>query len=156
MIWQCGILGMAVQKSAPAAVTAMYTGVTQSLIKMPLGKVRHLPHYSASWPDLKKRFFNPKASLIVSKCVQVKGRVAFRHPTVGRRPAKPGESVKYHYTKSSFPHLPLSHRYKCKNLNFLLSPPFLPIYFHIVSHLAEILQSNKTHLAIDEIVLPIV
>lgn len=64
--------------------------------------------------------------------------------------------VKYHYVKPSSPHLSLFHRYKYRNLNFLLSPLFLPVYFHIVPHLAGILQSNKTHLAIDEIVLPIV
>ncbi len=78
------------------------------------------------------------------------------HNLWGHRPAKPDESVKYHYVKPSSPHLSLFHRYKYRNLNFLLSPLFLPVYFHIVPHLAGILQSNKTHLAIDEIVLPIV
>ena len=57
------------------------------------GKGYRLPQYSAYWPDLKKRVFNPKASLIGSKCVQVKGQVAFRHPTVGHRSAKPSEIV---------------------------------------------------------------
>lgn len=34
-------------KSALAATTAMYTGVSQSLVKIPLGKECHLPQYSA-------------------------------------------------------------------------------------------------------------
>ena len=67
-----------------------------------------------------------------------------------------GESVKYRYVKPSSPHLSLFHRYKYRNLNFLLSPLFLPIYFHIVPHRAGILQSNKIHLAIGGITLPIV
>ena len=53
-----------------------------------------LPQYSADWPDLKKRVFNPKASLIGSKCVQVKGVMPKSGITpLGHHPAKPGEII---------------------------------------------------------------
>ena len=73
---QYGIPGIAVQKSAPAAVTAMYTAVTQSLVKTPLGRVVPAVAYSAYWPDLKKKFFSPKSKFHRVKMCASYSRVA--------------------------------------------------------------------------------
>ena len=62
--------------------------------KAPLGRMYHEEGISARWADVRQRHFSPNPPILPgSKSVQVKERVAFRHPDA--RNTAPGKAVRY-------------------------------------------------------------